>query len=114
MTTRARLDDIACDFSRFFDLIWMPGDVREVRIPKYNKYGHTASGYFDNPEVLARVTARWDGRTNLYFTLNPVNPALMARVGVRVVLPLTEITEGTRLAYIERPDDVLIELVQRP
>lgn len=32
--------------------------------------------------------------------------------GVRVVLPLTEVGTGTRLAYIEGPDDVLIELVQ--
>lgn len=34
--------------------------------------------------------------------------------GIRVVLPATEVTGGTRLAYIEGPDDVLIELVQRP
>ena len=33
--------------------------------------------------------------------------------GIRVVLPLTEVTGGTKLAYIEGPDDVLIELVQR-
>ena len=33
--------------------------------------------------------------------------------GIRVVLPLTEVTGGARLAYIEGPDDVLIELVQR-
>ena len=33
--------------------------------------------------------------------------------GVRIVLPLTEVVGGTRLAYIEAPDDVLIELVQR-
>ena len=36
------------------------------------------------------------------------------QAGVRVVLPLTEVTGGTQLAYIEGPDDVLIELVQRP
>ena len=34
--------------------------------------------------------------------------------GIRVVLPLTQVPTGTRLAYIEGPDDVLIELVQRP
>ena len=33
---------------------------------------------------------------------------------VRVVLPLAEVVGGTLLAYIEGPDDVLIELVQRP
>jgi len=32
--------------------------------------------------------------------------------GIRIVLPLTEVVGGTRLAYIEGPDDVLIELVQ--
>jgi catechol 2,3-dioxygenase-like lactoylglutathione lyase family enzyme len=32
--------------------------------------------------------------------------------GIRIVLPLTEVTGGTKLAYIEGPDDVLIELVQ--
>ena len=32
--------------------------------------------------------------------------------GVRVVLPITDVPGGTRLAYIEGPDDVLIELVQ--
>ncbi len=32
--------------------------------------------------------------------------------GVRIVLPLTVVSTGTKLAYIEGPDDVLIELVQ--
>lgn len=37
----------------------------------------------------------------------------LVKAGVRVVLPATEVVGGTRLAYIEGPDDVLIELVQR-
>ena len=37
----------------------------------------------------------------------------LQNAGIRVVLPLTEVVGGTRLAYIEGPDDVLIELVQR-
>ena len=32
--------------------------------------------------------------------------------GVRVVLPETAVPTGSRIAYIEGPDDVLIELVQ--
>ena len=32
--------------------------------------------------------------------------------GIRVVLPLTKTPTGSQLAYIEGPDDVLIELVQ--
>ncbi len=38
--------------------------------------------------------------------------ARLQEAGVRVVLPITEVAGGTRLAYIEGPDDVLIELVQ--
>ncbi len=38
----------------------------------------------------------------------------LEEAGIRVPLPLTEVAGGTRLAYIEGPDDVLIELVQRP
>jgi catechol 2,3-dioxygenase-like lactoylglutathione lyase family enzyme len=36
----------------------------------------------------------------------------LEKAGIRIVLPLTEVAGGTRLAYIEGPDDVLIELVQ--
>lgn len=32
--------------------------------------------------------------------------------GVRIVLPVTEVSGGTKLAYIEGPDGVLIELVE--
>lgn len=64
---------------RFARLLWAPGDVREVRIPGYDSYGSTASGYFDSPQALAEAAARWDGKANVYVTLNPVNPALLAR-----------------------------------
>ena len=37
----------------------------------------------------------------------------LVKAGIRVVLPATEVVGGTHLAYIEGPDDVLIELVQR-
>ena len=37
----------------------------------------------------------------------------LEKADVRIVLPLTEVVGGTRLAYIEGPDDELIELVQR-
>ena len=84
MTTKLRPEDLASNFRRFLDLIWHPGDVHEIRIPKYNKYGHTATGYFDSPTALASAAAPWDGESNLYITLNPVNPALMARAANRI------------------------------
>ena len=40
--------------------------------------------------------------------------ARLERAGVRTVLPLTEVAGGAKLAYIEGPDGVLIELVQSP
>ena len=36
----------------------------------------------------------------------------LEKAGVRIVLPITEVVGGGRLAYVEGPDDVLIELVQ--
>lgn len=65
--------------------------MRELRIPRHNQYGHTASGYFDFPDGLATAAARWDGRGNLYVSLNPVSPALLSRAGNRV-LPRAEAT----------------------
>ena len=70
---------------RFLSLLWDSGDVREIRIPKHNRYGHTASGYFDGPETMATAAAGWDGQANLYVTLNPVNPALLPRAHNRIV-----------------------------
>ncbi len=44
------------------------------------------SGYFDNPEDLLREAAAFDGRAEtISVTLNPVNPALLARAKNRVI-----------------------------
>ncbi len=81
-TTPATANDIL----RFLTLLWQPDDLRELRVPKYNKYNQTASGYFDAPEKLAAAAAAWDGKHDLYVTLNPVNPALLARAYNRINL----------------------------
>jgi putative DNA primase/helicase len=73
------------DLQRFLRILWDSDDVRELRIPRHNQYGHTASGYFDSPDGLAAAAARWDGRGNLYVSLNPVSPALLARACNRVL-----------------------------
>ncbi|MFC1875046.1 phage/plasmid primase, P4 family [Chloroflexota bacterium] len=75
---------VRVDIERFLNLIWFPGDVRELRCPHYNTYGNTASGYFDNPGALAKAASAWDGRANLYVTLNPVNSSLLARAHNRI------------------------------
>jgi len=84
---------VTADILRYVELLWQPGDVHEVRIPKHNRYGNTASGCFDNPESLARAAAEWDGKANLYVTLNPVNPALLARSTNRIA-PKAETTSS--------------------
>src|SRR5450759_3647750 len=73
------------DILRFLDIIWRPGEMREVRIPQYDRYGSTASGYFDSAEALVQAANAWDGKSNIYVTLNPVNPALLARANNRIV-----------------------------
>jgi hypothetical protein len=72
------------DVRRFLSQLMSPGDVHEVRIPKYGKFGLTASGYFQNSESLAEAIPEWDRRANLYITLNPVDPALLARAANRI------------------------------
>jgi hypothetical protein len=68
---------------RAYHLLMRRGDVREVRIPKADRRG-TISGYFNNPELLVEAVLRLDGVVEgIYITLNPVNPALLARAANR-------------------------------
>lgn len=67
------------------EVLLEPGQVAELRILNAGK-DHTVSGYFSDPAALAEAAARWDGRApGVYITLNPVNPALLARANNRVV-----------------------------
>lgn len=72
----------ASDLDRFLEAIWQPGDVREIRIPSPRG---TDSGYFDDMAKLSSAVARYDGRENVYITINPVTPALLARAANRIV-----------------------------
>lgn len=68
----------------FLSAIWREGEVRELRIPKADGW-HTRCGWFDSPEKLAQAAQTFDGRVNIYVTLNPVDPALLARACNRMV-----------------------------
>jgi hypothetical protein len=62
-------------------VLFEPGDVIEVRMPKCGKFG-TVSGYFDDFEELARTLEHAYANyrpAGIYYTLNPVKPALLAR-----------------------------------
>jgi hypothetical protein len=71
--------DPLADAVRFYELLARDGGVREIRIPKYNKYNATAAGWFDSAESAVSAIRPWDGRANIFLTLNPVDPALRAR-----------------------------------
>lgn len=59
------------------------GDVRELRILDTDQ--GTKSGYFDDPENLARAAASIDGKYNVFFTINPVKRELLARANNRLI-----------------------------
>lgn len=60
------------------------GCVTELRILHTPRQG-TVSGYFDDQYALAKAAAQWSGRAPaVYATLNPCNPALLARAANRL------------------------------
>lgn len=78
---------------RAAELIMGPGSVHELRIPKAGRE-KTISGYFNDPLKLAQCAADLDGTgkyAGVYITLNPCNPALLARCCNRV-RPYAEVT----------------------
>ncbi len=59
--------------------LFRPGDVVELRIPKAGRF-KTISGYFNDFGKLADAIEMHSGNfEGIYYTLNPVNPALLAR-----------------------------------
>src|ERR1700690_2488890 len=76
--------DILNAISDALHILAMPGQVIELRIPGLNGK-RTDSGYFSDPAKLAQATLPYDGRAEgIFITLNPVNPALLARSSNRV------------------------------
>ncbi len=70
-------------------LLLEPGGVAELRA--IGRDGRVASGYFDNPALLAATADHLDTLneySGCYVTLNPVAPALLARRANRVVMRL--------------------------
>lgn len=65
-----------------------PSDVFEIRAPKTrqnSRYEATTAGYFDNPDDAVKAVAKLAGRApGIYITLNPVDPALLARAANRL------------------------------
>lgn len=81
-------------------LFFRPGEVFEICVikPRQKKSPHwegdaygskpTVCGWFDDPAKAAEIAAKIDAAhkpEGIYFTLNPVNPALLARASNRLV-----------------------------
>jgi len=69
------------------------GESQERAVPKINRLGLEHYG-FETDDIAADI-AHFEG------------------AGTRVVMPITDVGSGSKIAYIEGPDDVVIELVQR-
>jgi hypothetical protein len=71
---------------RFYIRDGKPVELRvlNARTPS-NRYPHTVSGYFDDAEKLANAAIALDGAPGIYITINPVDPALLARARNRAV-----------------------------
>jgi hypothetical protein len=83
-------------------LLMKRGDVHEVRVPKAGSRG-TISGYFDNAEALAKAVLPLDGTVpGIYITLNPVQPALLARAANRLRERAPHATNDTDIACRRR------------
>ena len=65
-------------------ILAQPGQTVELRIPGMQGK-RTDSGYFNDFDLLAKVAASYEGRAEgVYITVNPVQPALLARSNNRV------------------------------
>ena len=69
-------------------LIVGDGQVTELRaldaVTASNRWPHTVSGYFDNPEKLAEAVGTIKSAKGIYFIPNVVDPALLARASNRI------------------------------
>ena len=72
--------DVEDEIRRAIGYLSRPDDVGEVRVPKAGR-NRTISGYFSDPERMAQEVEGLEALRfpGVYRTLNPVNPALLAR-----------------------------------
>lgn len=64
------------------NVIRQPGEVVEVRM--LDRSGRIFSGFFDGWDRLEQEVKKYDGKDNIYITLNPCDKALLARSNNRI------------------------------
>ena len=100
------------EIRRTLDIFHRPGDVAEIRILGIPGRGkpHAAAGYFDDFQAAAESAVEYDEHANaagIYFVMNQVNPALLARSPNRI----TRYPENTTTDnYIQQRHFLLIDL----
>ena len=78
------MDTTTSTIKEALDLFHDPGDVVELRIPKAGRY-KTVAGYFDDFQHAAEAAVKWSGQVDsVYFSLNQVDPACLARYANRL------------------------------
>lgn len=75
------------------------GDITEVRI--LNSKNGTISGYFDDPKKLAKAIQSYLGVHNIYMTLNPVSPEILARSANRLTTYCKQVTNDSEIDRLE-------------
>ncbi len=76
--------DVVALIRESLSILATPGQTVELRIPGLQGK-RTDSGYFNDLDKLAQCAAGYDGRAEgIYITVNPVQPALLARSHNRV------------------------------
>lgn len=78
-------------------------EVRILDVPRVK----TVAGYFDDFDALEREVKKYDDRGNVYFTINPVKPALLARAANRLIEHPKHTTSDTD---IERRRWLLVDI----
>ena len=92
--TGNRNDPSLPDFENVYNAFFLPNEVTEIRTlgvtgksKAWEGYARNiVSGYFNNPIDFAKAALALDqaGAIGVYFTLNPVNPALLGRAHNRL------------------------------
>ena len=85
MTGAARSQADPAEIGRAFDLLVEPGGVVEIRALKVDRTKRTDSGYFNSREQFVSDAVALSGRApGVYFTLNRIDPELLARRNNRI------------------------------
>lgn len=94
---------------RVYDGFFHAGEVVEIRAidvegagPWKGRARGTVSGYFDNAETFAKAAKALDDAQakGVYFTINPCNPALLARANNHLVANPKNTTQDTDIVCL--------------